>query len=594
MLRRDPLPWPTRLLETLTWWAALALVLVVPLLWTTALTETFRAPKALAAAALWAVLAAAFLARATNQAWRDSWWLAWAGVLAGGVVSALFSGRPLHVFLAWLTLPLVALGWGACRQLPEHRQRRLLGALPTAGVVQAVLTILFLFPAWRPRSFVLLEELGQLHDRFAWIGTMGNPGDVAVFLVLPTLLAAQRALVSRRRWVWWGATLLQGGVIVGTRTLTALLALAAGAALLAWRQLPGRRRLPVFAGAAMAVLALVLATPLRERIAVNIREVRQYGWAGLGSFRGAGMGAALGMLAAHPLTGVGAGQFEAHSFRFLPERTLAERGRYLGLETAFGEAHNELLQYAAETGVVGLALALAGFALAWRRRGRGRGRLGDLPPLVVAVVVLALSQFPLHLAAVAAQWAVLAALALPPLPAPTREPIGRSWARLLVVLVCGALAVGVVWQRTRAGVALQQGRLLSQALRASLPHAQRVEPSRRALAQVEKLMVWMPYSWRVHVIAGNLAVDSGRLDTALAHFAAAQRLAERPEIRFNVGLALYLAGEQETGLTHLIQGAKLNPAILREITDIDLRRRILDRLAAEGYTQRYPWVAQDF
>ncbi len=594
MVRRTPLePLPSRILAQAAWFAALGLVFLVPLVWSTAAEETFRAPKVHLAVVLWVVLAAAVAVRAPAAAWRDGWWLAWAGVLAGSAASAALTAQPLRSFSALIPLTLAALGWGALRQLDDERRRRLLRAVCLAGLAQALLTLLFLSRAGRPESFVLLDELGQLHDRFAWIGTMGNPADVAVFLVLPALLTAQRALRGGRRpWLWWGAALVQAGVVVGTRTLTALLALATGAALLAWHHLPRRRRLPAVAGAAAAVAVLVAVTPLAERIAVNVREVREYGWAGLGSFRGAGMGAALGMFAAHPLAGVGPGQFEAHSFRFVPERTLAERGRYLGLETAFGEAHNEVLQYVAETGLIGLALAVAGFVLAWRRRPRGHGVISHLPSLAAAAGVLALTQFPLHLAAVAAQWSVLAALAVPPLPTLQRRSTGRAWLSLAVVLACLALAAGVVWQRHRAGAALQQARLLTQALRATATPQVKAETSRRALQVVEQRLPWLPYSWRGHIIAGNLAVDAGRLDIALAHFAAALRLAERPEIRFNVGVALYLAGEEQTGLVHLVQAVKLNPAVLKEIAQGELRRRLLERLTADGYTQRYPWVTE--
>jgi len=91
----------------------------------------------------------------------------------------------------------------------------------------------------------------------------------------------------------------------------------------------------------------------------------------MGSGRAAGYAAAASMLAARPTTGVGFNLFEANSFRYQSPDALAERGRVLGLATGFGEAHNDLLQYAAETGFVGLVLALAG--LAWARRAtRGR------------------------------------------------------------------------------------------------------------------------------------------------------------------------------------------------------------------------------
>lgn len=585
-------PLPTRLHQALVGLAALALVLLVPLLWSSNAFETFRAPKAAAALPLWAFLAASWLVRSSAPAWRDGWWFAWAGVLAGGAASAVTAPQPLRVGVGLIPFALTALGWGALRQLDEARQRRLLRAVVVAGALQACLTLLYLSATWRPTAFGVLEQLGQLHERFAWIGTLGNPADVAVFLLLPTLLAAQRALAGHRRWVWAGVALLQAGVMVGTRTLTALLALLAGGTVLVWRQLPRRRRLPVLATAAVAMVVVVLLTPLRARIATNIREVQEFGWAGVGSFRGAGVGAALGMLAAHPVAGVGWGQFEANSFRFVPERTLAERGRYLGLETAFGEAHNEPLQYAAETGLAGVALAGVGLVLAWRRRPRGRGVLTDPLPLVVAASVVVLFQFPLHLAASAAQWAVVAALALPPLPLPQRMPPHRGWGALAGAVLAGLAAGWLAWQLYRAGAALHQARSLSQVLRANASPEARAAASRRALERVEERLSWLPYSWRGHLIAGALAMDAGRAEAALAHFAAALRLAERPEIRFNLGVALVSAGERETGLAHLLQAVKLNPALLKELANPDLRRQVLERLAAEGYTQRYPWVAE--
>ena len=104
--------------------------------------------------------------------------------------------------------------------------------------------------------------------------------------------------------------------------------------------------------------------------------------------------------------------------------------------------------------------------------------------------------------------------------------------------------------------------------------------------KIERLLAALAHeTYDVVALTGDLIHDR-------AGFAAALRLAERPEIRFNVGLALYMSGEQETGLAHLVQATKLNPAVLKEVTAPDLRRRLLERLAAEGYTQRYPWVGE--
>jgi hypothetical protein len=587
--RARPTSPPQRILDAAAWLAALGLVIVVPLVWSTNSLEMFRGPKSALACLLWAVLAALFAARNLGgPAWRDSWWLAWSGVLAGGTVSAALCGQPVRAGAALLPVLLVALGFGALRQLPEERRRRLGGLVVTAGVIQALLTLLFLVPSLRPQAFGLLSEVKA---RFAWLGTLGNPADVAVFLVLPILVAAGRALPERRGRLPYAVSAgLMLVVVLGTRTVTAVLALAAGGAALAWRRLPTRRRLTALLATAAALSVLLVATPLRQRLAVNVREVRTYGVAGLGSFRGAGLEAAASMVADRPLTGVGFGLFEAFSFDHLSERVRAERGRYLGLETAFGEAHDDPAQYAAETGLAGVLLAAAGFFLAWRRRTPGHGALSGNVPLLAASAVLLLTQFPLHLAATAAQWTVLAAAALPALPGPPRESVRQTWTSVAVVAACAALAGLLTWERWRAESTVQQGKLLSQALRAGASDRARVELSRRALGRVEARLGWLPYSWRAQLAAGNLAVDAHQTRDALTHFAAALGLAERPEIRFDVGMALILSGDREAGLVHLVRAVELNPAVLKEVQNPELAESLRRRLDAEGYGTRYPWI----
>lgn len=400
-------------LAALVFLVAATLAFAVPLVWDSGALDMFRGPKSDLALAAFAVLASVFVVRNLRGApWRDPWWLAWGGVLAGGAVSALACPEPARSLSSLLPLALAALAWGAVRQLPEERRRKLASLVVWAGVVEAALVLLFLRPAWQPESFALLAQEG---GRYAWIGTLGNPGDAGVFLVLPALLAAQRALSNRRlRLPKVGAAVFIAGVIVGTQTLTGVLALLAGALVLLWRSVPARRRLPLL-GAALAVVLVALAvTPLGQRVraAVNVAKGGELLW--LGSGRGAGYAAAAAMVAARPATGVGFGLFEANSFRFQSQDALAELGRVLGLVTGFGQAHNDLLQHAAETGLVGLLLAGIGFAWAAWRRPRRDGAVVEGWPLGAAALVLALTQFPLHLPAVAAQWAVLSALALPP------------------------------------------------------------------------------------------------------------------------------------------------------------------------------------
>ena len=414
---------------------------------------------------------------------------------------------------------------------------------------------------------------------------------MATFLALPAVLAAEQALAARRRRLAWaGAAVLLAGVVLGTRTITGALALAAGGLVIAWRAASKRSRLPIVAGVAAAAVLLFLVTPLAGRVRTAVVEARHGGVAWLGSARGAAFLAAGSMLAARPLTGVGYGLFEANSFRFQSPETLANRGRVLGLVTGFGEAHNDLLQHAAETGLLGIALAAAGAALALRR-GRAGGGLLDPVPLAAAALVVMLAEFPLHLAANAAQWAILAALALPPLPPPPTTAGWRERGRLLAVGLLAGAALAVAWQQHRAGIAFEQAKVLVSTLRAAPARSPvKTELARAAFANLRRWAFWMPYSWEADVILGNVAFEAGETRAALASFGRALALADRPEIRFDLGMALLAAGDEEAGMTRLEQAVKLNPAVFRAITDPKLARALRHRLDASGYGEKHAWM----
>ncbi len=583
-------PSPTaRLLSTLAFLASAALVLALPLVFDSRALDIFREPKSELALACWGVLAAAFaVGNLGGPAWRDWWWAPWAGVLAGGAVSAVACPEPGRALANLAPLALAALGWGAVRQLSEERRRSLLRLVVWAGAIEAVLVLLFLWPEWRPETF---SQFGELSDRYAWIGTLGNPADVSTFLVLPALLAAQHALAApRRRLVWAGAAVLLAGVVLGTRTITGVVALAAGGLVIAWHAAPRRWRLPVVAGVSAAAVLVFLVTPLAGRVRTAVSEVKSGGLIRLASFRGAAFAAAGAMLAARPVSGVGFGLFEANSFRFQSPEALAERGRVLGLVTGFGEAHNELLQHAAETGLLGVALAVAGVALALRRRTR-TGGLFDPVPLAAAALVVMLAEFPLHLAANAAQWAVLAALALPALPPPPTTAGWRGRARLLAVGILAGAVLAVAWQRYRAGTAFEQAKVLVGTLRAAPARSPvKTELARTAFANLRHWAFWRPYSWEADVILGNVAVEAGETRAALASFGRALALADRPEIRFDLGMALLAAGDEDAGMTRLEQAVKLNPAVFSAITDPKLARALRRRLDASGYGAKHAWI----
>ncbi len=584
----SPVAFPERTLGELAFAGALTLVAAVPFVWDAGCLDAFRGPQGELAVVAWTALAAAFVVTASRSAWRDPWWLAWAGVLVGAVPATLLSGQPVRTLADLLPSVLAALGWGALRSLSPVRKRRLCTLVVAAGVAEGLLTIAFVRPDWQPASFHLLE---QAVGRYAWIGTLGNPGYVGFFLALPALLAVTEALASpRRRALHLAAALLMMIAIAGTLTLTAVAAVAAGLLVIAWRRLPARRRVPTVA-AAVAVGGLALAvTPIGGRVASAVREARSGGWLWAASGRGAAVAASAAMLEARPLVGVGPGLFEANSFRYQSEDALAQRGHVLGLETGFGEAHNDLLQFAAETGLIGAALAAAGIVLAWRRSRRlAGGVLPDAAPLVVAALLLALTQFPLHHAATAAQWAVIAALALPPLEPVSSGRRAAAWTRLAVAGVLVAGGGILAWRQFDASRAFQQGKLLALELRGS-QDPRRGEIARVALGNLERRARWLPFAWDARLILGNLAVAGGEPGEALAHFSAALALADRPEVRFDVGMALLMSGRHDDGVEELLRAVRLNPAVLRSIDDAPLALELRRRLDAAGYGPRHPWI----
>jgi O-antigen ligase len=586
--RREQAP-PADRPATIAFAAAVVLLVAVPLVWTTAVTDPFRTPQGLLALATLGVLAAVFLATpGVRRAFSDSWALAWAGVLAAGVVAALACPRPGLALATLVPLLFAAFGWAAVRRLDGDRQRRLRGLVVVAGLLQAGLTVAFASPAWRPESYRLLAGLA---GRYAWIGTLGNPGWVGVFLVLPALLAAASALTEPRRRTAWGlAAVVLASVIVASRTLTAVAALVLGVAVLVVRTLSGRRRLAAGALLLVATAALLALTPLRARVGNAVTEVTRGGWGWLASGRGAAIEIGVAMVAGRPLAGVGPGRFEANSFAVASEEQLAGRARALGLVTGFGEAHNDVLQFAAEHGAIGVVLALAGLVLAWRRRPAGGDVLPAPAALLAAAMLLALTQFPLHHAATAVQWLVLAALALPRLPGDAAGPRPVPRWRAVLALVLAAVVVVLTWQRFTAERGVAQAQRLSESIR-SAPRPAALQPvARVARDNLARELRWLPGDWRALLALGNLSIDAGEPSAARRHFEAALALAERPETRFDLGVAALLAGDRAPAVEQFERAVRLNPVLYREVRDDETRRALRVRLEQSGYVERHAWA----
>jgi O-antigen ligase len=207
-------------------------------------------------------------------------------------------------------------------------------------------------------------------------GIFGNPNDLAMNMVTFLPAAAVVALSARfgavRRAIAAAVVLLMLAAIVFTKSRSGFVGLAA--MVLTLTVLGGRVR-PKFG--LMALAAVLVAVPFApasfwDRMGTIIDADRdRIEFTGSREARRALLEEGLATMAAYPLTGVGAGQFQNYN---PPGRR--ERWR---------ETHNALLQVGAETGVLGLAVyafliargAHAGFWIRRKLRRKKKSDAGD-------------------------------------------------------------------------------------------------------------------------------------------------------------------------------------------------------------------------
>ena len=218
-------------------------------------------------------------------------------------------------------------------------------------------------------------------------GTLGDPNELAATLVGGTVLAAALALVLKRspllRILALGAAALCLAGIFLSLSRGGLVALlfALGAAIL----VGGRWRVSALALAVVTAMIgfLYFGYLAPEGAASRITKVQggsgrtdiwQVGWR---------------MVQAHPVRGVGAGQFQTSSIHYLLEPGSIKRDEFI-VDTP-KVAHNTYLQVLAELGIVGAALfvAILGFSLLCTlKAARIFERLGDPSLEVLARALL--------------------------------------------------------------------------------------------------------------------------------------------------------------------------------------------------------------
>lgn len=477
----------------------LALLLAVPLVYSSRLQNSFGLPKQVLTQAAVAVLLLLFGAQ----------------VAAG---SERFDGRatpadiPVLALLAWLSISSV---FSLDR---PGSMRELLYAASVAGLFFLVtrrfdrrgwaLALVAVIAAMgaAESAYGIAERLGAKllyearvkesvpsYDISAWrwdiLGTFGNPNHLASYLVLScpilfgfvssrisSFLRSRRPHAQSQRWapaagLLAGAAALAGLILclaclILTGARGSWVAAAAGILLtIAWGLRRGSRSAFGLAAASALLLALSLAlvnllnprttAELAARVSGSLTDST-----GSMRYRMLGWKIAARMIAERPVLGSGPMTFK---LRFLPSLAGYLEGRdplsHFYLTEKMNEAHNEFLQAAAETGLPGLALLLLALASVFRGITRNLRAAGTADGFVIAggaaalgaAVLDAVSSITFHVVPThVAFWALAGALlawrpgaAPAPAPAPPPPPAARRWTAASYLAVFAALSLFV-------------------------------------------------------------------------------------------------------------------------------------------------------
>lgn len=301
----------------------------------------------------------------------------------------------------WIgTVALV--GWSLA--LPRERLRRLLAGLVLPAMLLALLVIVQIHDVAQPLSFFGIDKT----PRMGWTSLAGNPGDLTGFLALAAV-AAQAEILRRRGLLRWAVVvllILQVYAVAASGTMAGLAAVVVGSLIFWGVSLPRKRLLPLALGSLAALVTVVtLAGPMRSRLETVWQNVEKGNWNAVLTGRLDGWRTAAWMAAEHPLTGVGHGAYGSAYGE--AKRALVVEGAVFSRapqNAMFSNAHNELLEVAAETGLPGLAaLAFGVWILIGRTRcvGSVDGEPGD-PGLawggLGVLAVLSLAHFPFRIA----------------------------------------------------------------------------------------------------------------------------------------------------------------------------------------------------
>jgi O-antigen ligase len=532
---------------------------------------------------------------------KMAWVLSILVVVVAGVCFGAARRGVLRIPTGGLALTLMTLpGLAALSALWSADPRRaLLGAASTAVWIAAIL-VLSSLDEIRQRLVVLwvasgaglsaLVLVGQFFnlplvslpgrmstDRLRLIGTAGNPADAAMagVLMMPLLIPLLGRPIARHRV----ATVCCGAVLVAaflSQSLTAWVSVGviAGLGLVLQRS----RRVWIGAGAMAVVAALVLAaSPVRHRIGEIPALLAKGDWNKILSARTDGWTAALAMVEARPTVGVGNAQY---SREFYPARVaVLERARDHGrrgeVSTHFEWAHNDLLEMAAELGMLGVAwMALFAWFL-WRTVHERR----LLALSVCAWLPFLLLHYPTHLAVGALPGALLLARFLTPVP--RRAIPGPPIVAWLVAIGVAAAAWWTIGHQFRT---LQLDRWRSAAehsvnMSTSIDREQRGivlrSLEKQAAVQIARHPEHAGWLWR---LIGKARLADGRYSGAEGAFRRAGALAPHEEADFGLGTALLRQNRYPEAIEAYDPVIRMNPVLVDQVPSEEMRLLLRARL----------------
>lgn len=404
-------------------------ILVIPTIYSYTFHQPYRLPKMLLLRAFGAVLvlvlAWVFAQGRIRLSGRARLLHTLLGVgLGWSLLSAAGAASKAPAVGAVITLAAAAAFFAAAHAVGRALPLTFLSMLFIAAIVQTVFAVAQNAGFWFP----LVDSFarGAMQDPFtlrvAPLGTLGNRNDVGMFIAAPLLAAITVAVVSRRRRAvasMVAATLALG--LLASKTLTAVAAVVVAVAVLALLRSRKAGMIALAAATLLLVSAVALYAPLRTRVSGMAGAAARGNLDAIITNRGAAYLAASSMFLDNPVLGVGAGNFAVsyfdhrlRSFQRWPTAAALARS-----EDNFGEAHNDHLQTLAEYGLPGYLLlvfiAIIYARTSLRRRDGSSDEREDFArtfalPHAVLIVVLALAQFPMQIAATLLTTAVLAGL----------------------------------------------------------------------------------------------------------------------------------------------------------------------------------------